>query len=434
MSNRIVHETALRDIINVISTMGEYKKPSKKNDKVAFTSLTRNANNLVLTFPALCTKGISIETASMISKAIEKNCVTLLQMLFASIQITSNKSVEDYISQFHTNISLGDRVTVDDFISLSSAVSGIKEGVDAGEIKVIDKKLFEESMKEINNIANVGLNEYSLSDIKCYKTAYGIDSVLESYSASKIFTESDRGRNMRDIRKDAEDFKVKDYMSSQDIKKANELTPTKVLINFIYKPDDNSPGTDVKNAIIGVKCKLYPVDSMELIERISSKYEDTNWLKNLIRASTGEISMLRDFILGLDRAKIDAINSNKRGSSAKMFRVLERRANIYRLGKHKVNKADSSPITTLIVSQDEVEYLKKDYDIDLENRSIALKLMEEYNFMGIVIVDESAEAASFLWDSGNDANYETLSFRTLERESNDKNYRKVINLMTKIAR
>ena len=434
MSNRIVHETALRDIINVISTMSEYKKPSKKNDKVAFTSLTRNANNLVLTFPALCTKGISIETASMISKAIEKNCVTLLQMLFASIQITSNKSVEDYISQFHTNISLGDRVTVDDFISLSSAVSGIKEGVDAGEIKVIDKKLFEESMKEINNIANVGLNEYSLSDIKCYKTAYGIDSVLESYSASKIFTESDRGRNMRDIRKDAEDFKVKDYMSSQDIKKANELTPTKVLINFIYKPDDNSPGADVKNAIIGVKCKLYPVDSMELIERISSKYEDTNWLKNLIRASTGEISMLRDFILGLDRAKIDAINSNKRGSSAKMFRVLERRANIYRLGKHKVNKADSSPITTLIVSQDEVEYLKKDYDIDLENRSIALKLMEEYNFMGIVIVDESAEAASFLWDSGNDANYETLSFRTLERESNDKNYRKVINLMTKIAR
>ena len=143
---------------------------------------------------------------------------------------------------------------------------------------------------------------------------------------------------------------------------------------------------------------------------------------------------MRDFILGLDRAKIDAINTNKRGSAAKMFRVLERRASIYKLRKYKSNKADSSPITTLIVSQDEVEYLKKDYDIDLENRNIALKLMSEYNFMGIVIVDEPAESASFLWDAGNDSNYETLSFRNLERESDDKNYRKVINLMTKISR
>ena len=54
--------------------------------------------------------------------------------------------------------------------------------------------------------------------------------------------------------------------------------------------------------------------------------------------------------------------------------------------------------------------------------------------MGLVIVDEPAETASFIWDEGNDANYETMSFRNLERESDDKNYRKVINLMTKIAR
>ena len=435
MSNNIIQETELRDIINVISTVGDYVKPKKKNDKVAFTSLTRSTNNLVLTFPALCTKGISIETASMISKAIEKNCVTLLQMLFASIQITSYKSVQDYISQFHTNISVGDKITVDDFIDLSNAIAGIKEGVEAGEIKVNDKKLFEESMKNINNIARVDLNEYSLADIKCHKTPYGdINAVLETSSDSQVFNESIMRKTSRDRRKDAEDMRLKDYMSSQDIKKANELTPTKVMINFIYKPDDDSVGEEVKNAIIGVKCKLYPVDSMEIIERISAKYEDTNWLKQVIRASTGEISFLRDFILGLDRAKIDAINTNKRGSAAKMFRVLERRASIYKLRKYKSNKADSSPITTLIVSQDEVEYLKKDYDIDLENRNIALKLMSEYNFMGMVIVDEPAESASFLWDAGNDSNYETLSFRNLERESDDKNYRKVINLMTKISR
>ena len=117
-----------------------------------------------------------------------------------------------------------------------------------------------------------------------------------------------------------------------------------------------------------------------------------------------------------------------------MFKVLERRATKHKLTRWKANRADSSPITTLIVSQDEVEYLKKDHDINLENRKIAMKLMEEYNFMGMIIADEAAETADIIWDTGSDAMYETQSFRNLERESDDRNYKKIINLMTKISR
>lgn len=432
MSNNIIQENVLRDIVNIISTTGELvdndSKKAKK-DQVSFDSLTKNANNLILTFPALCTKGISIDTASMISKAIERNCVTLLQMIFASIQITTNKSVEDYISQFHSNISIGDKITVDDLITFEDAIDGIKQGIKSKEIKVIDDKLFAESMQNINNIANLSLNEYSLSNIECHRTSYGVETVLE-----KTTSRVESPRLNRTERHKQEDKMFVEHLSSNDIKKANELMPTKVLVNFQYKQNGDVAPTNVKNAIIGVKCKLYPVDSMEIIERVSTKYADSNWLKQFIRASTGEISFWRDFVFAIDKAKIDAINSNRRGSVAKMFRVLERRAAIYKLGKFKTNKADSSPITTLIVSQDEIEYLKKDHDINLENRKIALKLMQSYNFMGMVIVDEPAESASFIWDTGNDAEYETLSFRNLERESDDKNYKKVINLMTKISR
>ena len=209
--------------------------------------------------------------------------------------------------------------------------------------------------------------------------------------------------------------------------------PTKVKVDF-YRPGSDGSITKITDGIIGVKCKLYTVDSMELIERISTKYADTNWVRELVRASTGEISFWRDFVFALDRARVDAVNSSKKHSSAKMWKVLERRATKNKISRWKANRADSSPITTLVVSQDEVEYLKKDYDIDLENRKIANVLMESYNFMGLVIVDEPAETASFIWDEGNDAQFETLSFRNLERESDDKNYRKVINLMTKISR
>lgn len=413
----IIHETILKDIIDLI---GDAEDLAADNNIIGkgqrYESLTRAANKLILVFPVLCTKGITIETASMLSKAIEKHCISLLQMVFASIQVNDTANLNDYISRFHSNISIGDKITVDDFISFTNKIT------ESSNIKITDKVIYEqfkEGMKEFNNIIKTTFNENSLSDFSCHRTINGYETILER-SKSNI--------NPHTRQKDKSDFLNK--LAENDIKKANELMPTKVIVDF-HSSEDN---VDVQRAIIGVKCKLYSVDSSELIERVASKYADSNWVRELVRASTGEISFWRDFVFALDKARVDAINSARKGSTAKMWKVLERRATKHRITKWKANKADSSPITTLIISQDEVEYLKKDYDIDLENRKIAMKLMESYNFMGLVIADEPAETVSIIWDEGNDAQYETQSFRNLERESDDRNYKKVINLMTKISR
>ena len=479
----IIHETILKDIVDLIGDTKDFLNDGEKmlgKNKNEFKSLTRNANKLILVFPVLCTKGISIETASMLTKAIEKYCVNLLQMLFASIQMSDTASLNDYISRFHSNISVGDKITVDDFVAFTDH---LESAIEAGDIKVTDRVVYEQfqkGMKEFNDVIKTTVNEYALSNYKCHRTYKGYETVLEA-----IVTAGPNGPNGFTMYEDdddsAKDHKIKakrdaderiskfksdkdarrraqeeelaasrrantkpvatrgvdnrdkfiSRLSENDIKKANELMPTKVMVDFYSREDNN---TKIESAIIGVKCKLYTVDSLELIERISTKYADTNWVRELVRASTGEISFWRDFVFALDRARVDALNASKKSSSAKMWKVLERRATKNRLSKWKANRADSSPITTLIVSQDEVEYLKKDYDIDLENRKLAIKLMDSYNFMGLVIVDEPAETASFIWDEGNDAMFETLSFRNLERESDDKNYRKVINLMTKISR
>lgn len=420
----IIHETILKDIVDLIGDAEDFANKSNMigGKTKRYDSLTRAANKLILVFPVLCTKGISIETASILTKAIEKHCVTLLQMLFASIQISDTSYLSDYIAKFHSNISIGDKITVDDFISFTDKMDDLLE---SGTLKVSDKIVYEqftEGMKEFKNIIKNTFNENSLADFSCHRTYTGYETVLEK-TTSNIKEDKKNTRS-----KDRTDFLKK--MEENDIKKANELMPTKVIVDFHSKEDD----IDIDRAIIGVKCKLYAVDSLEIIERISSKYADSNWIKELVRASTGEISFWRDLVFAIDKAKVDAVNAARQGSSAKMWKVLERRATKNRLSKWKANKADSSTITTLIVSQDEVEYLKKDYDINLENRKIAIKIMEAYNLMGIVIADEPAEVADFIWDEGNDANYETLSFRHLERESDDRNYKKVINLMTKISR
>jgi hypothetical protein len=59
--------------------------------------------------------------------------------------------------------------------------------------------------------------------------------------------------------------------------------------------------------------------------------------------------------------------------------------------------------------------------------------MEAYNLMAMMIVDNEVQRVDFLYDDGSNK-YETLSFRSLERESDNKDYKQVINLMTKMVR
>ena len=87
-------------------------------------------------------------------------------------------------------------------------------------------------------------------------------------------------------------------------------------------------------------------------------------------------------------------------------------------------------ITSLVVTQDEADFLYKNYNIKIENIGTARNILQKYNLLSIVIVDESIEVVKFLFDG--DDSFETLSFNNLERESGDGMYKKVINLMNKM--
>ena len=143
---------------------------------------------------------------------------------------------------------------------------------------------------------------------------------------------------------------------------------------------------------------------------------------------------MKDFVLAIDKAKIDAMSmSDRKRTSDKMWKVLERRALTSRL-KRAMRRADSASvaaITTLVLSQEEVEYMRKYNGVDVEQVSTILNLFESLNLMAVCIVDESLEVAKFIYDE-QEPMWETISFTHLEREASDNTYKKVVNLMTKI--
>nr|DAV72237.1 MAG TPA: hypothetical protein [Caudoviricetes sp.] len=228
-----------------------------------------------------------------------------------------------------------------------------------------------------------------------------------------------------DIRNNTRAGLTKVTKDQMDYKKANELQPTLLQIQFISTNDNNDPIT--VDAYVGIKSKIYCVDSADIANHIVSKRSYNFSLYNLIKATSGEIEFWRDFVFAIKKAKIDAVSNTNRGSSSKLWKVLERRALASKINRFMSLRNDATAITTLVVSAYDVEMLRKMEDIDISNSRVARKLMDDYNLVGIVIVDDSTESAKFIFDTGDDE-YEPYTFKTLKRE--DKmDYKQMIQLL-----
>lgn len=437
-----IHETVIRDIVDIITDIKDTDEvdffKTKKNN-LNYSSIASGSSNLTLVFPVIVSRAMDINTAAMISKAIERKCVTMLQMLFSAICVSDAGSVVDYVAQFHTNLKVKNSMDVDEFIDIMDKVT--EES--AGLVKVTDRDLYEAAKADLKNLAHTlpdNVNESSLNDFKIIGSGtLGARQVMQeapkpTQMATRAFGHDpiDVAKSYSNILKTDMDM-MRNQIVDTDIKKANELIPTMMIVNFVSKQKDGNT-VAIDNAYIGVKAKLYAVDSMDICNRIKIKNSDRNGLFNLVRATTREISFFRDFLFAIDKAKLDALSSSGRGESSKLWKVLERRS-----VKSKIRRTigrtanDASAISTLVITQNEVEYLKTNESIDMTNPATVRGIMESYNLMSFVIVDEAAESVDFLFDTGDDV-FETLSFNHLEREASDGSYKKVVNLMTKIAR
>ena len=454
-----LHETVLRDIVDVITDVKDFDQIKWINNKNNTGSIAKRASNLVLVFPVIVSTSLNINTAMIISKAIERKCCSLLQILFSSMQFTDADNLQDYLKQFHTNLDLsGKAIDLDDFFYAMDNL------VDEGSV-IVDKDMYEsikEDMQNINYYLSTEFNPKSINDYKIVNNAYGestvvLDKIHEANDNNKFGLNMDiamqdpqingnkignttnnyygtSGGNKNDLlnpsMKDSTDY-FSHQLVDNDIKKANELMPTAMIVNFI----SNAGAEDGKivrlSGVIGVKAKLYPVDSMDICNRIASKVKDKNGLFNLVRASTREISFFKDLAFAIDKAKTDAVYMASDSNNAKMFKVLERRASKNKFSR-LIRKNDASPITSLVLSQYEVEYLKQ-LNIDMEKSYNTRSVLEGYNLMDIVVADESLEIAKFLFDDG-DGVFETLTFDALEKQANDNTYKKVVNLVSKINR
>ena len=104
-----IHETIIRDIVDVVSDVRKVSNDSlplnRPSSRASFRSISQASQGLTMVFPLCVDKSLSIETASMIAKAKERKCVTMLQMIFSAICISDSKDGFEHISKVHTNLN-----------------------------------------------------------------------------------------------------------------------------------------------------------------------------------------------------------------------------------------------------------------------------------------------------------------------------------------
>ena len=425
------HESVVRDIVDVLTSLKDYDEVQfLKNSSAnrSFKSITSATKDLILTFPVLVSSDASPETATMIAKAQEKKCASLLHMLFTAICVDSNEDVFDYVQKFHSNLGSMNGTLEDYADALDRLGASLDEGCEyTGEIDhaVLETVLSE--LKESNYTLPDDIKESSISD---YKIIPGYGTGMPD----RIVCEAETDKKSLDRAKTIEvDYKLHDMtVLNAEYKKANELMPTMMVVNFIQK-GENGSASFTTTAVIGVKCKVYPVSSTDIYNRLTSKVADKNVLNSFIRATTNEIAFFRDFLFAIDKAKTDAMSYGKNATSNKLWKVLERRSTKSKFRRALKMTNDATAITTLVLTANDAEILKKEYNFDIENVSVCRKLLDAFNFMCIVIANESTDVASFLYDTGDD-NFEKLTFSNLEREASDNGYKKIVNLLTKMNR
>lgn len=390
-----IHETVISDLgklfekfdgIDIIKkTFG-----SNKGNINSASSIAKAASNLVLTFPVLVDESVSLNTAQILTRAIEGKALVMLQLLFSAISaqaLKDNDTAFDVIGRIHKNLNSDD---IEDYIQRMETMAT------------------NESYEALDHLM---------------KTIREENIVIDSYIFNESYpTPIDEAANAKQMNDNVNVNKVKPAfvadIKDTDIKKVNNMMPSVLVVKLHTKESGVTT-----NVAVGVKAKIQYVPQDEVIYRISSKNKDKNMLFNFIRSTTREISFLKDFLFALDKAKLDAIKIQK--SSNSVWKILERRAVRNRVRMFN-NDGGYGGIVSLVISADTLATLNKEYDFKASISEVE-NLISQYNLLSFFVADDVNERATYLFDDAS-RQFTTVSYTALEK-TDSKDYKKIINLL-----
>lgn len=381
-----------------------------EKDRIVKKSIARGASDSIMQFSALISDTIPVNMAHVITQKLDRVYAVFSQTYFSlnsTINISTDASASTYIRRFHQNLTESTELNIlnDDKFDVDLITEGIDEGLCSYYHNYNNTYGILYSFIE-PNASLVHENKAMMieSDEVLYEdnNAPATNDVIRGYLYKK--KNADYASMQKDVRNP-------ELLDRNDIKKSNDMQPLTMSVRLMGV-NDKDEFVQYVDFICGVKTVLHLVKSDDMCEEIDKSIRNNSRTFNFIRWTTGEISFLKDFLLGINNIRDDiaARNESRVPFFATLRRLKRKRFDPNIRGINKI-----IPNATLIISAYEVEELENKYGYNIRDIKMAKRLMDALLLLAFIIVDEGTETINILYDGRN--SFETYSLDSLERET-----------------
>ena len=263
------------------------------------------------------------------------------------------------------------------------------------------------------------------------------DAVTVDADGNEIDVVYDRGRSRNNInaaraaRNGQTNFKTfdREVFTNMDMTKANEAVPlfTKATIGFIVDETEEVVSRDV---LIGIKAYIHRAPSLELVNDIYNSIINKRKFLRFVKFITGEERSLSDLVFGIKELRNDALDA--RGGAGEWRSAFKRRRRWSKMSIPYLMK-DYTPNGTIVMTMNEVEYIRSQYGIDIMKPDHVKMIMDSDFLLGFVILDQAEEMVYVTYD-GHGYGFQTYTYAMLERENVNSTTRELRELYRAISR
>ena len=398
---------------------------SDKFNKINTRSIARGAMEQSFIFPCLIDDSNPVDLSTVLAQHLDRTYASWTQIYISSIgliDLNYIKNPRQFIAKYQPKGFLGESAD-DDYLHM--CMESLKDDA-YGDDELLFAEESQDGMrmalfsplenipgtikKQVKDLSAPRLDMFNLHPVG-RTTFYEAD---EPDAMDMIRGVIDGQRRDSDMRNTAAMLRATDprapRMTDSDVKKLNDMQPYALELKLLATKGDTAFSQWV-SFTVGVKTHMHLCDSQKLEQNIVDVLRNKNPTFNLIRWTTGEISLLKDIILHLDDINFEVANkSDRTGKLIASFKALKRKS--LHVGPSGVNRI--APFGTLVISSNTYHDIKEKYGYDLKNMGFAEKVRQELFLMCFVIIDDATHTYDILVDGQHD--FQTYSMETLERE------------------
>lgn len=423
----IANEVADIDVIfNKVTTdpKGAMKSYSRVAGNFKPKSIASLARDQIMQFPVYMSATIPAEDASVISKSLEKQYSVLAALALSNhLNYDSSKyqNVGDVIAEIHNNDDNPNMLNyVMNLVDNTKAVAHAFEGTSRVQVSADDLAGLwygtndEITTESINNM-------YLPNEGKLRRAEEAFSMAMESDNKKKNKKDED-DNVVHKVDKGALPGSWDSNMGTSDYGFRGANSKTASLPEFLKSNDQmlmNAAPTVItatmvidnekRDFMIAIKAMCHVVPSAQMTTMLVDAVQDNQLAFKIIKWSKGEQHFFRDFIFGISSARANANNMKDAGAWTYALKRRKEASKAFVGGG-----APLSPISTLVVTEQEVEAVKAACGIDISKDEVAAKLIQDYFLLAFMIYNTQTKAVMTMIDSDKNRGFATTNINGLK--------------------